>query len=91
LLVSISVKADGLCHAQRCERTRTLSIQNGWLGQNNGKGSRVNLTARSVNDDSAATAIEYGLVTVGMVVAIIAAVNGSGLKLNGNSPRSTAR
>jgi hypothetical protein len=41
--------------------TRTLSIQNGLLGQNNGTGSGVNIIKNFLNDESAATAIEYGL------------------------------
>ena len=34
-------------------------------------------------DESAATAIEYGLIAVGISVAIIAVVNGMGTKLKG--------
>jgi pilus assembly protein Flp/PilA len=35
-------------------------------------------------DDSAATAIEYGLIAAGIAVAIIAAVNGVGSQLSTN-------
>jgi pilus assembly protein Flp/PilA len=35
------------------------------------------------NDESAATAIEYGLIAAGISLAIIAAVNGLGTTLNG--------
>jgi pilus assembly protein Flp/PilA len=35
-------------------------------------------------DESGATAIEYGLIAAGIAVAIIAAVNGLGGKLNSN-------
>jgi pilus assembly protein Flp/PilA len=35
-------------------------------------------------DDSAATAIEYGLIAAGISVAIIAVVNGIGTSLNTN-------
>lgn len=35
-----------------------------------------------VNDESGATAIEYGLIAAGISVAIIAVVNGLGTKLN---------
>ena len=35
-----------------------------------------------VNDDSGATAIEYGLIAAGISVAIIAAVKGLGTQLN---------
>jgi pilus assembly protein Flp/PilA len=41
------------------------------------------LVQRFVKDESAATAIEYGLIAAGISVAIIAAVNGIGTKLNG--------
>jgi pilus assembly protein Flp/PilA len=35
-----------------------------------------------LNDESGATAIEYGLIAAGISLAIIAAVNGLGTKLN---------
>jgi pilus assembly protein Flp/PilA len=35
------------------------------------------------NDESGATAIEYGLIAAGIALAIIAAVNGLGTTLNG--------
>jgi pilus assembly protein Flp/PilA len=34
------------------------------------------------NDESGATAIEYGLIAAGIALAIIAVVNGLGTKLN---------
>jgi pilus assembly protein Flp/PilA len=37
-----------------------------------------------VKDESGATAIEYGLIAAGIAVAIIAAVNGLGVKINSN-------
>ena len=40
------------------------------------------LVLRFVNDQSAATAIEYGLIAAGISIAIIAVVNGLGTKLN---------
>ncbi len=40
------------------------------------------LVLRFVNDQSAATAIEYGLIAAGISVAIIAVVNGLGTQLN---------
>jgi pilus assembly protein Flp/PilA len=43
-----------------------------------------NLIARFVKDESGATAIEYGLIAAGISLAIIAAVNGLGTKLNAN-------
>ena len=41
-----------------------------------------NLFVRFVNDNSGATAIEYGLIAAGISVAIIAVVNGLGTSLN---------
>jgi pilus assembly protein Flp/PilA len=61
---------------------RTLSIQNGLLGQNNRTGPGVNIISRFLKDETAATAIEYGLIAAGISLAIIAAVNGLGTKLN---------
>jgi pilus assembly protein Flp/PilA len=40
------------------------------------------LLTRFWKDQSGATAIEYGLIAAGISVAIIAAVNGIGTKLN---------
>jgi pilus assembly protein Flp/PilA len=40
------------------------------------------LFARFWNDQSGATAIEYGLIAAGISIAIIAAVNSLGTKLN---------
>jgi pilus assembly protein Flp/PilA len=40
------------------------------------------LFARFLNDESGATAIEYGLIAAGIALAIIAAVNGVGTALN---------
>jgi len=40
------------------------------------------LMQRFATDESGATAIEYGLIAAGISVAIIAAVNGLGTKLN---------
>jgi len=41
-----------------------------------------NLFVRFVNDNSGATAIEYGLIAAGISVAIIAVVFGLGTQLN---------
>ncbi len=38
---------------------------------------------RFLQDESAATAIEYGLIAAGIALAIIAVVNGLGSNLNG--------
>ena len=37
---------------------------------------------RFVSDDSAATAIEYGLIAAGIALAVIAVVSGLGTQLN---------
>ena len=42
----------------------------------------MHLLARFVRDESAATAIEYGLIAAGISVVIIAVVNGIGSALN---------
>ena len=41
-----------------------------------------NLIASFLKDETAATAIEYGLIAAGISVAIIAVVQGLGTKLN---------
>ena len=41
------------------------------------------LVRRFLNEDSGATAIEYGLIAAGISLAIIAVVNGLGSNLNG--------
>jgi pilus assembly protein Flp/PilA len=42
----------------------------------------LNLFSRFLSNESGATAIEYGLIAAGIAVAIIAAVNTLGTKLN---------
>ena len=42
----------------------------------------TDLLVRFLNDESGATAIEYGLIAAGISIAIIAAVNGIGTNLN---------
>jgi pilus assembly protein Flp/PilA len=42
----------------------------------------MTIVRRFLNDDSGATAIEYGLIAAGIAVAIIATVQGLGSKLN---------
>ncbi|MBR0949548.1 Flp family type IVb pilin [Bradyrhizobium canariense] len=42
-----------------------------------------NLVARFLNDESGATAIEYGLIAAGIALAIITVVNNLGVTLNG--------
>jgi len=41
-----------------------------------------NIVARFINDETGATAIEYGLIAAGISLAIIAAVNTLGTTLN---------
>jgi pilus assembly protein Flp/PilA len=40
------------------------------------------ILAKFLNDESGATAIEYGLIAAGIALAIIAVVNGLGTNLN---------
>jgi pilus assembly protein Flp/PilA len=57
-----------------------MSVASGGLS---GKEHQMNeLIARFANDESGATAIEYGLIAAGISVAIIAAVNLLGVQLN---------
>jgi len=42
----------------------------------------VKTISRFLKDETAATAIEYGLIAAGIALAIIAAVDGLGSKLN---------
>jgi pilus assembly protein Flp/PilA len=42
----------------------------------------VNLIFRFLKDETAATAIEYGLIAAGIALAVIAVINGLGSKLN---------
>jgi pilus assembly protein Flp/PilA len=53
-----------------------------WLGQPKGAGPMRELLARFANDESGATAIEYGLIAAGISVAIITVVGTLGTKLN---------
>lgn len=43
----------------------------------------MSLISRFFRNEDGATAIEYGLIAAGISVAIIAVVNGLGVKLNG--------
>lgn len=42
----------------------------------------MRLISKFLKDETGATAIEYGLIAAGIALAIIAAVNGLGAKLN---------
>jgi pilus assembly protein Flp/PilA len=42
----------------------------------------INLVMRFVRDETAATAIEYGLIAAGISVSIIAVIQGIGSRLN---------
>ena len=44
-------------------------------------GTRMNLIVKFLKDESAATAIEYGLIATGIALAIIPVVTGLGSKL----------
>ena len=57
----------------------------GWyvrVSTHRGLNAMSKLFARFLNDESGATAIEYGLIAAGISLAIIAAVNGLGTNLN---------
>ena len=43
----------------------------------------MTMFSRFMNDESGATAIEYGLIAAGIAIAIITAVNGVGTALTG--------
>jgi pilus assembly protein Flp/PilA len=53
-------------------------------GGNPGSAAMLQMLTRFWTDQSGATAIEYGLIAAGISVAIIAAVNTIGTKLNTN-------
>ncbi|MGA2054757.1 MAG: Flp family type IVb pilin [Bradyrhizobium sp.] len=42
----------------------------------------MNTISRFLRDETAATAIEYGLIAAGIALAVIAVINGLGSKLN---------
>ena len=52
------------------------------LGSGANEGKTMKLVSKFWRDESAATAIEYGLVAAGISIAIIVAVNGLGTNLN---------
>jgi pilus assembly protein Flp/PilA len=58
----------GRRHANRCRLGSFASMKN--------------LAARFINDESGATAIEYGLIAAGISVVIIATVQALGTQLN---------
>jgi pilus assembly protein Flp/PilA len=70
----------------RCERTPHVIYPErfAWteFGQNNGTGPCVTIIKKFLKDETAATAIEYGLIAAGIALAIIAVVNGLGSKLS---------
>lgn len=44
----------------------------------------MKIIRKFIEDETAATAIEYGLIAAGIAIAIITAVNGLGTKLSSN-------
>ena len=52
------------------------------LGSGADEGETMKLVSKFWRDESAATAIEYGLIAAGISIAIIVAVNGLGTNLN---------
>jgi len=68
-----------MSRSSAAREARTLSIQNGSFGQKAGPGVKIIL--EFLKDEAADTAIEYGPISAGTSLAIIAAVNGLGGKL----------
>jgi pilus assembly protein Flp/PilA len=60
------------CHSPRQVPRKTTS----------GEDEMIGLLKRFANDETGATAIEYGLIAAGISVAIISVVQGLGTKLN---------
>jgi pilus assembly protein Flp/PilA len=66
--------------------TKTPAFSDGWIHSflkpsDYGRGMKT-LIRKFLDDESGATAIEYGLIAAGIALAIIATVNGLGSKLN---------
>jgi pilus assembly protein Flp/PilA len=83
------VSASGLAFPQGGTSTRNgtssraIDQEQATRALNNDKRTvTVQLLHRFMKDESAATAIEYGLIAAGISLAIIAVVNGLGAKLN---------
>ena len=73
---------------QRSERTPRVFDPERLLGRNNGVGAGVTIISRFLNDETAATAIDYGPIAAGIALAIIAAVTGLGFRPSTKSSRS---
>ena len=65
---------------KRCERSPHVIYPERFVWTEAGPG--VSILLQFLKDETAATAIEYGLIAAGISLAIIAAVNGLGGKLN---------
>jgi pilus assembly protein Flp/PilA len=82
------VSASGLAFLQGGTSTRNgtssraIDQEQATRALNNKRTVTVQLLHRFLKDESAATAIEYGLIAAGISLAIIAVVNGLGAKLN---------
>jgi pilus assembly protein Flp/PilA len=66
--------SQGKQFARRLSRTTALNSKAGII--------TMQIVFKFLKDETAATAIEYGLIAAGISLAIIAAVNGLGSKLN---------
>jgi len=66
----------------RCERSPHVIYPERFVWTEAEWTQAVNIISRFLKDETAATAIEYGLIAAGISLAIIAAVNGLGARLN---------
>ncbi len=69
----VAIGIDGRMNVRRTKTQRAIVVQGA---------PTMNIFARFVNDESGATAIEYGLIASCIAVAIIVVVQGVGTKLN---------
>jgi pilus assembly protein Flp/PilA len=77
---SLELDQYGSANDKASREESRVSIQNG-SGYEMGRGF-MRLLTKFWRDETGATAIEYGLIAAGIALAIIAAVNGLGTKLN---------
>jgi len=81
-MISIFVAGQRYPLHKRCERSPHGIYPERFVWTEQRGSTGVNLISRFLKDETAATAIEYGLIAAGIALAIITAVNGLGSKLN---------
>ena len=69
-------------HSRTLVLDQQITISTPWPLRGPQQFAMKNLISAFLEDETAATAIEYGLIAAGISVAIIAVVNGLGTKLN---------